>query len=129
MVNYTSKDAFRYLGITQEQYNTIKERWCYDLISYEQPFIWSDVDPYFRAWNPDCLNDPFCRNVLENEIGVSNLPDFSAYTKSSPVRHQQTELNFFEHAAITARKAIVRYFAPITKLVLWIRNKLRTWED
>lgn len=129
MSDSTKEDAFNYLGITQEQYNTIKERWCYDLISYEQPFVWSDDNPYFRAWNPDCLNDPFCRNVLENEIGISNLPDFSAYTKSGPVRHHQPELNFFEHTAITARKAFILNFAPIIKLVSWIRNKLRTWED
>ena len=126
MADYTKEDAFRYLGVTQEQYNTIKERWCDgDLISHDQPFVWSDDNPQFRAWNPDCINDPYCRNVLENEIGVSNLPDFSAYTDTSPVRHHQMEITFTEYA----REAIKLYFAPITKLVLWIRNKLRTWED
>ena len=130
MADYIKEDAFRYLGVTQEQYNTIKQRWCdQDLISHDQPFVWDEDNPYFRAWNPTCLNDPFCRNVLENEIGISNLPDFSAYTKSSPVRHQQMEINFFEYTFMTARKAVVRFFTPITKLVLWIRNKLRTWED
>ncbi len=101
MTEYTKEDAFKYLGITQEQYDTIKSRWCDgDLISHDQPFVWSDDNPYFRAWNPDCINDSFCRNILENEIGVSNLPDFSVYVKSSPPRYQTRELNFFEETLI-----------------------------
>lgn len=125
MAEYTKEDAFKYLGITQEQYDAIKSRWCDgDLISHDQPFIWSEDNRYFRAWNPNCINDSYCRNILKNEIKVSNLPDFSLYVKSSPPRRQTNELNFFEETLIIARAAIL-YFAPITMLVLWIRNKLR----
>lgn len=124
MVEYTKEDAFKYLGITQEQYDAIKSRWCDgDLISHDQPFVWSEDNPYFRAWNPNCINDSYCRNILENEIGISNLPDFSAYVKSSLPRYQTNELNFFEETLIPLYKGLL-YAAwnVVTAVQKWWRK-------
>ena len=73
------RQSLNLLGITQDQYNAICDRWEeFYMLNLPAPFAYGDSG-YFRAWSVDCLKDPRCRKILEEEIGVKNLPDFSAY--------------------------------------------------
>ena len=77
------KQALDLLGITQDQYNTICNRWSeFNMMDLPTPFTYGDSG-YFRGWSVNCLNNSECRRILEEEVGVENLPDFSEYVKNA----------------------------------------------
>ena len=81
------RQGLNLLGITQAQYNAISDRWEeFDMMGLPAPFAYGDSG-YFRAWSVDCLNDSRCREILEDDIGIENLPDFSAYDNTGLPRY------------------------------------------
>ena len=92
------KQGLNLLGITQEQYNAICDRWEeFDMMGLPAPFAYGDSG-YFRAWSVDCLNDSRCREILEDDIGIENLPDFSAYDNTGlPLYHEYNPQTIWGH--------------------------------
>ncbi len=77
--------AMQLLGITQAQYIAIIHRWDdSEMMDVPAPFVYGASDACFRAWTTSCLTDERGIKELEKIIGPGILPDFSAYTPSSP---------------------------------------------
>jgi len=73
------------LGITQAQYNKIIERWAEpEMMDVPAPFVYGADNTYFRAWTTSCLTDEKGVEELEKIVGPNVIPDFSAYTPSTP---------------------------------------------